>query len=173
MLGLPPTPAQIHAFESDRDDHAYEHLVDRLLDSPHYGERAAQHWLDIAHYADTHGFERDQIREHAWRYRDWVIQALNGDMPFNQFVHKQIAGDALNTDDPQSVIATGFLSAGPWDFVGQAETPSPVLRRLARADDLDDMATQVLAATMAGNYQLRSLPRSQIGSYLTTRILFD
>lgn len=149
LHGLPPTPAQIQDFETDRDDQAYEHLVDRLLDSPHYGERSAQHWLDIAHYADTHGFERDQIRQHAWRYRDWVIQALNNDMPFNQFVQKQIAGDALDTDDPQSVNATGFLSAGPWDFVGQAETPSPVLRRLARADDLDDMATQVLAATMA------------------------
>ena len=149
LLGLPPTPEQMREFEADRDPQAYEHLVDRLLDSPHYGERAAQHWLDIAHYADTHGFERDQIREHAWRYRDWVIEAFNRDMRFDEFVRKQIAGDAINTDDPQSVIATGFLSAGPWDFVGQAETPSPVLKRLARADDLDDMVTQVMAATMA------------------------
>ena len=149
LLGLPPTPEQIHEFEADRDPQAYEHLLDRLLDSPHYGQRAAQHWLDIAHYADTHGFERDQIREHAWRYRDWVIEAFNRDMRFDEFVRKQIAGDAINTDDPQSVIATGFLSAGPWDFVGQAETPSPVLKRLARADDLDDMVTQVMAATMA------------------------
>lgn len=148
LLGLPPTPEQIREFEADRDPQAYEHLVDRLLDSPHYGERAAQHWLDIAHYADTHGFERDQIREHAWRYRDWVIEAFNRDMRFDDFVRKQIAGDAINSNDPQSVIATGFLSAGPWDFVGQAETPSPILKRLARADDLDDMVTQVMAATM-------------------------
>lgn len=149
LLGLPPTPQQIREFETDEDAQAYEHLVDRLLDSPHYGERAAQHWLDIAHYADTHGFERDQIRDHAWRYRDWVIQAFNSDMRFDEFIRRQIAGDAIDTNDPRSVIATGFLSAGPWDFVGQAETPSPVLRRLARADDLDDMVTQVMAATMA------------------------
>jgi len=149
LLGLPPTPDQILAFESDKDGRAYENLVDRMLDSPHYGERSAQHWLDIAHYADTHGFERDQIREHAWRYRDWVIQAYNADMPFDEFIRKQIAGDALAPDDPASIIATGFLAAGPWDFVGQAETPSPVLRRLARADDLDDMMTQVMAATTA------------------------
>ena len=149
LLGLPPTPEQVSAFELDTDKRAYENLVDRLLDSPHYGERSAQHWLDIAHYADTHGFERDQIREHAWRYRDWVIQSFNSDMPFEDFIRKQIAGDALAPDDPASVIATGFLAAGPWDFVGQAETPSPVLRRLARADDLDDMITQVMAATTA------------------------
>ena len=149
LLGLPPTPDQVHAFESDTDSQAYENLVDRMLDSPHYGERSAQHWLDIAHYADTHGFERDQIREHAWRYRDWVIRAFNDDMPFDEFLRKQIAGDALAPEDPASVIATGFLAAGPWDFVGQAETPSPVLRRLARADDLDDMMTQVITATTA------------------------
>ena len=149
LLGLPPTPEQVQAFESDKAPLAYENLIDRMLDSPYYGERSAQHWLDIAHYADTHGFERDQIREHAWRYRDWVIQAYNSDMPFDEFLRKQIAGDALAPDDPSSVIATGFLAAGPWDFVGQAETPSPVLRRLARADDLDDMMTQVMAATTA------------------------
>ncbi len=148
LLGLPPTPEQVREFELDQDSQAYEHLVERLLNSPRYGERAAQHWLDIAHYADTHGFERDQIREHAWRYRDWVIDAFNRDLAYDEFIRRQIAGDALDIDDPQSVLATGFLAAGPWDFVGQAETPSPVLKRLARADDLDDMVTQVMAATM-------------------------
>lgn len=149
LHGLPPTPEQIVAFESDRDPMAYEKLVEQLLDSPRYGERSAQHWLDLAHFADTHGFERDQIREHAWRYRDWVIQAFNEDLSYDQFVRLQIAGDTLAPDDPNSVVATGFLAAGPWDFVGQAETPSPVLKRLARADDLDDMVTQVIAATCA------------------------
>ena len=149
LLGLPPSPEQVTAFESDTDPLAYETLVDRMLESPQYGERAAQHWLDISHFADTHGFERDQIREHAWRYRDWVIQAFNEDMPYDRFVRLQVAGDACEPDNPQAVIATGFLAAGPWDFVGQAETPSPVLRRLARADDLDDMLTQVLTATCA------------------------
>lgn len=147
LLGLPPTPEEIKQFEADPSPTAYETLVDHYLQSPHYGERAAQHWLDIAHYADTHGFERDQKREHAWRYRDWVIRAFNRDQPYNEFIRDQIAGDALRPSDPDAVMATGFLAAGPWDFVGQAETPSPLLKRLARADDLDDMVTQVMTAT--------------------------
>ena len=146
LLGLPPTPEEVEAFASDRAPRAYDKLVDRLLDSPHYGERWARHWLDIAHYADTHGFERDQRRDNAWRYRDWVIRALNTDKPYDDFLRDQIAGDVLRPDDSDAVIATGFLAAGPWDFVGQAETPSPVLKRLARADDLDDMLTQVMTA---------------------------
>ena len=146
LHGLPPTPEEVEEFTNDRDPKAYDKLVERLLDSPHYGERWARHWLDIAHYADTHGFERDQRRDNAWRYRDWVIRALNADMPYDNFLRDQIAGDVLRPDDPDAVIATGFLAAGPWDFVGQAETPSPVLKRLARADDLDDLITQVMTA---------------------------
>jgi hypothetical protein len=149
LIGLPPTPEEMSVFLSESATDAvgaYGRLVDRLLASPHYGERWARHWLDIAHYADTHGFERDQLRNNAWRYRDWVIQALNADRPYNAFLQDQIAGDVLRPEDPAAVIATGFLAAGPWDFVGQAETPSPVLKRLARADDLDDMVTQVMTA---------------------------
>ena len=146
LLGLPPTSEDVAAFVEDESPDAYEKLVDRLLASPHYGERWARHWLDIAHYADTHGFERDQLRPNAWRYRDWVIKALNADMPYDRFLREQIAGDALAPDDPDRVIATGFLAAGPWDFVGQVETKSDVLRRQARADDLDDMVTQVMTA---------------------------
>jgi hypothetical protein len=142
LLGLPPTPS--------RQPYAsYETLVDELLASPHYGERWARHWLDIAHYADTHGFERDQLRPNAWRYRDYVINSLNADKPYDQFIREQIAGDVIAPNDPQSVIATGFLAAGPWDFVGQVETQSPMLKRAARAGDLDDMVTQVITATMA------------------------
>ena len=147
LLGIPPTPEEVAAFVEDCEPRAVERLVDRMLASPHYGERWARHWLDIAHYADTHGFERDQRRDHAWHYRDWVIRALNADLPYDQFLRDQIAGDALRPDDPDAIAATGFLAAGPWDFVGQAETPSPVLKRLARADDLDDMVTQVMTAT--------------------------
>lgn len=152
LLGLPPTPAELDAFVKDYNSPVVDHdsliatTVDQLLASPHYGERWARHWLDIAHYADTHGFERDQRRDNAWRYRDWVIRALNADLPYDRFLREQIAGDVLHPDDPNCVIATGFLAAGPWDFVGQAETPSPVLKRLARADDLDDMVTQVMTA---------------------------
>lgn len=146
LHGLPPTPEEIETFVADTQPLAYERLVDRLLDSPHYGERWARHWLDIAHYADTHGFERDQRRDNAWRYRDWVIRALNADKPYDAFLRDQIAGDVQRPDDPDAVIATAFLAAGPWDFVGQAETKSQVLKRAARADDLDDLVTQVLTA---------------------------
>ena len=146
LHGLPPSPEQVDSFMNDTDPKAYENLVDRLLESPHYGERWARHWLDIAHYADTHGFERDQRRDNAWRYRDWVIRALNADQPYDEFLRDQIAGDVLRPDDPNAVIATGFLAAGPWDFVGQAETKSEVLKRAARADDLDDIVTQVMTA---------------------------
>jgi hypothetical protein len=146
LLGLPPSPEEVAAFIADESSDAYERLVDRLLASPHYGERWARHWLDIAHYADTHGFERDQLRPNAWRYRDWVINALNDGMPYDEFLRRQIAGDALAPDDPEHVIAAGFLAAGPWDFVGQVETKSDELRRQARADDLDDMVTQVMTS---------------------------
>ena len=148
LLGLPPSPERVDAFVSSRDPRAYEKLVDELLASKRFGERWARHWLDIVHYADTHGFERDQRREHAWRYRDYVIRAFNEDKPYNRFLLEQIAGDVVAPDDPQAVIATGFLAAGPWDYVGQVETKSPVLRRAARALDLDDMVTQVMTSTI-------------------------
>ncbi|MEP6670128.1 MAG: DUF1553 domain-containing protein [Chthoniobacter sp.] len=148
LLGLPPSPEEVKTFVEDQRMDAYERLVDRLLASPHYGERWAQHWLDIAHYADTHGFERDQRRDNAWRYRDYVIDSLNADKPYDQFLREQVAGDVLASDKPAAVIATGFLAAGPWDFVGQVETKSDMLRRAARAGDLDDMVTQVITATV-------------------------
>jgi hypothetical protein len=149
LHGLPPTPEQVERFVQDPDPRAYEKLVDEFLASPRYGERWARHWLDIVHYADTHGFERDQLRPNAWRYRDYVVGALNADKPYNQFVREQIAGDVLAPEDPEAVIATGFLAAGPWDYVGHVETKSDVLKRAARAGDLDDMVTQVVTSTMA------------------------
>ena len=109
----------------------------------------AQHWLDLAHYADTHGFERDKRRPNAWRYRDYVIKSFNNDKPYLRFLKEQIAGDVIWPDDEDANVAIGFLAAGPWDFVGQVETKSPVLRRSARALDLDDMATQVFTSTQA------------------------
>ncbi|MBK8093002.1 MAG: DUF1553 domain-containing protein [Verrucomicrobiaceae bacterium] len=138
LLGLPPDV-------SGQPDQSYEDLVDALLASPHFGERQARHWLDIVHYADTHGFERDQLRPNAWRYRDYVIDSFNADKPYDQFIKEQIAGDRM---PKPSIAALGFLSAGPWDFVGQQETKSDMLRHAARALDLDDMVTQTLTATM-------------------------
>jgi len=148
LHGLPSTPEAVEVFVADPDPMAYEKLVETLLDSPHFGERFARHWLDIAHYADTHGFERDKRRDSAWRYRDYVIDAFNADTPYDRFLQEQIAGDVLWPDQPGAVIATGFLAAGPWDFVGQVETASDELRRAARGLDLDDMATQVMTASM-------------------------
>ena len=116
LLGLPRTPNRFGHSLPIPIRRAYEKLVDTFLASTHYGERWARHWLDIAHYADTHGFERDQRRDNAWRYRDWVIRAINNDMPYDQFLRDQIAGDAVRPAEPEAVIATGFLAAGPWDL---------------------------------------------------------
>jgi Protein of unknown function (DUF1553)/Protein of unknown function (DUF1549) len=107
LIGLPPTPPEADAFVHDDDPHAYEHLVDRLLDSPHYGERWARRWLDVARYADTNGYEKDRPRS-TWPYRDWVIHALNADMPFDQFTVEQLAGDMLPGATADERIATGF-----------------------------------------------------------------
>lgn len=148
LIGLPPTPAEVEAFLADESPRAYERVVDRLLASPQFGERWARHWLDVAHYADTHGFERDFRRDNAWPYRDWVIDAINSDMPYNDFLVAQIAGDVAHPGDRSSLIATGFLAAGPWDFVGHEENKDPKFRRLARAEDLDDMVTTVMSATI-------------------------
>jgi len=160
LLGLPPAIDNETAGQSDNEPReapvslsphpivslsSYEALVDSLLASPHFGERQARHWLDIVHYADTHGFERDQLRPNAWRYRDYVIDSFNADKPYDQFIKEQVAGDVL---PKPTITALGFLSAGPWDFVGQQETRSDMLRRAARALDLDDMVTQTLTATM-------------------------
>ena len=107
LTGLPPTPEQVDAFVNDPSPDAYEHLVDRLLASPHYGERWARRWLDLARYADTNGYEKDRPRS-MWPWRDWVIDALNADMPFDEFTIEQLAGDLLPNPTPAQVIATGF-----------------------------------------------------------------
>src|SRR4051812_42689334 len=108
LVGLPPTIAEVDAFVADRRADAYERLVDRLLDSPHYGERWGRHWLDAARYADSDGFEKDKPR-YIWAYRDWVINAFNRDMPYDQFVIEQLAGDLLPGATQDQLVATGFL----------------------------------------------------------------
>ena len=107
LIGLPPTPEEVDAFVADSSSQAYEALVDRLLASPHYGERWARRWLDLARYADTNGYEKDRARS-IWPYRDWVIAALNADMPFDQFTIHQLAGDMLEGATSDQRIATGF-----------------------------------------------------------------
>jgi Protein of unknown function (DUF1553)/Protein of unknown function (DUF1549) len=113
LTGLPPTPDEVAAFLADGSPLAYEHLVDRLLTSPHYGERWGQHWLDLARFAETDGFEFDQARPNAWRYRDWVVRALNRDLPYDTFVRLQLAGDEVRPGDPAAFIATGFNRCYP------------------------------------------------------------
>jgi len=113
LLGLPPTPAEIESFLRDDSDSAYEKLVDRFLASPRYGERWAQHWLDLARFAETDGFEHDKVRPNAWKYRDWVIDTLNADMPYDRFLQLQIAGDELEPESESAKIATAFCLSGP------------------------------------------------------------
>jgi hypothetical protein len=117
LTGLPPTAEEIEAFSADRSPDAYDRLVDRLLASPHYGERWARHWLDVVRFAETSGYERDQTKPFAWKYRDWVVAALNHDLPYDRFILEQLAGDELpdSADREQSLIATGFLRLGTWN----------------------------------------------------------
>src|SRR5687768_2395986 len=121
LIGLPPTPEQVKAFVDDPDPRAYDKLVDALLASPRYGEKWARHWLDVVHYGDTHGYDKDKVRENAWPYRDYVIRSFNEDKPYERFVKEQLAGDHFYPDTPDGIGALGFLAAGPWDFVGQVE----------------------------------------------------
>ncbi len=113
LTGLPPTLDQLAQFESNRSPDAYERLVDQLLASPEYGRRWAQHWLELARFAETDGYEHDKVRRDAWRYRDWVIDAFNRNTPIDQFIAQQIAGDRMNPGDEQARWATGFCTAGP------------------------------------------------------------
>lgn len=113
LTGLPPTSGEIDDFVSDTAPDAYEKLIDRLLASPAYGERWAQHWLDLVRFAETDGFEHDLVRPNAWRYRDWVIDAFNNDLPYDEFVRLQLAGDEIRPEDANAAIATGFLLCGP------------------------------------------------------------
>lgn len=108
LLGLPPKPEEVGAFVADESPHAYEKLVDRILASPHFGERWGRHWLDMARYADSDGYEKDRPRPNAWRYRDWVIRGINEDMPFDQFTIEQLAGDLLPEVTPEQKLATAF-----------------------------------------------------------------
>jgi hypothetical protein len=145
LLGLPPTPERVRAFANDRDPRAYEKLVDEMLRSPRYGERWARHWLDVVHYGDTHGYDKDKPRPNAWPYRDYVIRALNQDKPYARFIEEQIAGDARYPGSRDGVIALGFISAGPWDFIGHAELPETKTDgKIARHLDRDDMVANTM-----------------------------
>lgn len=146
LTGLPPTPDEVEAFVADGSPDAYEKVVDRLLASPQYGVRSAQHWLDLARYADSDGFEFDQARPNAWRYRDWVVAALNRDLPYDQFVRLQLAGDEIAADDPDARIATGFNRCYP-DMVDQNDQG---LRRQNALNDITETTGLVFLGLTIG-----------------------
>lgn len=133
LIGLPPTPEEMDAFLKNPSKLAYEKVIDKLLASEHYGERWGRHWLDLARYADSGGYEFDYDRPHAWRYRDWVIKAFNEDKPFNKFIVEQLAGDSLNPNSVEALVPTGFCRSGP--------TVDNVVNEESRSDEMDDMVS--------------------------------
>ena len=150
LLGLPPTPEEVAAFQSDsiqNPNSAIPNLIDRLLASPHYGERMAQHWLDVTRYADSSGFANDYERGNTWRYRDYVVRAFNDDKPYDEFIREQIAGDEIDPDNPEFIVATGFLRMGPWELTAM-EVP-----KIARQRFLDDVTNSVGETFLAQSLQ--------------------
>jgi mono/diheme cytochrome c family protein len=145
LIGLPPTPEAIEEFvrDSSSDDEAFSRLVERLLASPHYGEQSARHWLDVARYADSAGLANDYERGSAWRYRDYVVRAFNADKPYDQFIREQLAGDEIDADNPELLIAVGFLRMGAWELTGM-EVPKVARQRFL--DDLTETVGQVFLA---------------------------
>jgi hypothetical protein len=146
LIGLPPTPEEIDAFVNDTSPDARAKLIDGLLASPRYGERWARHWLDLARYAESDGFEHDAARPHSWRYRDYVIKSFNDDKPFDRFVREQIAGDALWPDSPEALTATAFHLLGP-DMVDSADQ---VQRRFNTLNDMTDTTASVFLGLTLG-----------------------
>jgi hypothetical protein len=143
LLGLPPAPEEVEAFIADPRAAAYEELVERLLASPHYGERWGRHWLDVARYADSDGLESDADRPNAYPYRDFVIRAFNDDLPYSTFVRWQLAGDEYEPDDPQALAATGFLTGAPTEVL---TVPMEEEKLRFRFNELDDMAVTTVSA---------------------------
>ncbi|HJZ56989.1 MAG TPA: DUF1549 and DUF1553 domain-containing protein [Gemmataceae bacterium] len=145
LIGLPPTLEEIDAFLKDTSPDAYEKLVDRLLASPHYGERWARHWMDVVHFAETHGHDQDRIRPNAWRYRDYLIRSFNDDTPYSRFVQEQLAADVLFPERPDLIPALGFLAAGPWDESSLRDIRDDSIdRQVGYYLDRDDVVTTVM-----------------------------
>ncbi|MBL9125304.1 MAG: DUF1553 domain-containing protein, partial [Planctomycetaceae bacterium] len=132
LIGLPPTPEEVAAFLADSTPEAFERVVDRLLESPHYGERWGRHWLDLVRYAETNSYERDGAKPFVWRYRDYVIRSFNDDKPYDRFATEQLAGDELDEVTPESIIATGYYRLGIWQ-------DEPVDPEQELYEDLDDL----------------------------------
>ncbi len=138
LTGLPPAPEEVESFVEDKDPRAYEKLVDRLLSSPRYGEQWGRHWLDVARFGESKGFEQNHVINNLWPYRDYVISSFNTDKPFNRFIVEQLAGDVVGRGDPAIEVGTAFLVAGPYDSVGNQDE---VQQKVIRANTLDDLIT--------------------------------
>ena len=146
LLGTPPTAEEVSRFENDRLPDAYQRVVDSVLASPRYGERWARHWMDIVHFAETHGHDQDRPRDHAWPYRDYLIRRFNEDVAYSRFVREQIAGDVLYPSSPWSIVGTGFLAAGPWDESSLRDIQeNSIDREIGRYLDRDDIVTTVMS----------------------------
>jgi hypothetical protein len=142
LWGMPLALERVEAFVQDDRPEAYRELVDELLASPRYGERWARHWMDVVHFGETHGYDKDKPRENAWPYRDYLIRSFNEDKPYERFVREQVAGDVLWPETEDGMVAPGFLASGPWDFIGHAEVPEEKIDgKVARHLDRDDMVT--------------------------------
>ena len=142
LVGLPPSPEQIAAFVADTSATAVERVVDRLLESPQYGERWARHWLDVVRYTESQGFEYDKLRDNAWHYRDYVIQSFNADKPYDRFMKEQIAGDVLTPASRDGLVAVSLLVCGPWDEAGNAQA-NATQRMITREEEIEDMISVV------------------------------
>jgi hypothetical protein len=161
LIGLPPTPAEIDAFLADTSPQAWDRVIDRLLASPHYGERWGRHWLDLARYADSNGFEIDEARPDAWRYRDYVIASFNADKPFDRFIAEQLAGDELFPDQADALIATGFNVLGP----DMTDAGDQAKRRQDMLNDMTDTAGLVFLGLTLGcarchDHKFEPIPQS-------------
>ncbi len=139
LIGLPPRPEEVEAFVEDPspNDRAFQKVVDRLLEDPRYGEQWGRHWLDVVRYADSAGFSNDYERPSAWRYRDYVIRSFNRDKPFDRFIVEQVAGDEWDPENPEALLATGFLRMGPWEHTSMS------VARITRQQYLDDVTDSV------------------------------
>lgn len=146
LIGLPPTPEEVAAFLADEAPGAFERVIDRLLESPQYGERWARHWLDLVRYAETNSYERDDAKPFVWRYRDYVIRSFNDDKPYDQFVREQLAGDEMENPTTEAIIATGYYRLGIW----QDEPVDPVQEVFEDIDDLVRTSGEVFLGLTVG-----------------------
>ena len=167
LTGLPPTGEDAERGREGAEEKQWKETVQRLLASPHYGERQAQHWLDVVRYADTAGFSNDFERPNAWRYRDYVIRSFNADKPFDQFITEQLAGDELDPDDPEMLIAAGYLRMGPWEHTGMT------VAAITRQQFLDDVTHHVGVSLLGAGAALLRVPRPQVRSAADAGLLPD